>query len=98
MSSARAVEGLDEVEDGHPGLDAGASAGAGDQLALEGGDEALGQGIVIAVADHRSAWDAGASTILTSVLTTARTCDDNLGDALRTVVGPSPLQTPGLAT
>ncbi len=48
----RAVEGLDEVEDGHPDVVAGAPARVVDQFTFEGGEEGLGEGIVIAIADR----------------------------------------------
>jgi hypothetical protein len=38
VALARSVERLDDVDDGHAGLSAGAPARAGDQLAFEGGD------------------------------------------------------------
>ena len=50
------------------------------------------------IGGHRSEWGAAASAILTSVLTTARKCGDNLLEALRAVAGPSPLQAAGMAT
>jgi transposase len=50
------------------------------------------------IGGHRSEWGAEASAILTSVLTTARKCGDNLLDALRSVAGPSPVQAAGMAT
>ena len=46
---------------------------------------------------YRSDRGAEASAIITSILTTARKCGDNLLEALRTVAGPSPLQTAGIA-
>src|SRR3712207_2719175 len=57
VASAWIVERLAEVEDGHVGLGVGAQAGAGDQLAFEGGEEGLDEGIVVAIADraHRDA-------------------------------------------
>ncbi len=42
---------------------------------------------------YRSAWGAEASAILTTVLTTARKRGDNLWAALRTIAGPSPLDS-----
>ena len=45
VPSAGVVERLDEVEDGHAGLGVGPPAGAIDQLALEGGEEGLGEGV-----------------------------------------------------
>jgi hypothetical protein len=50
MAALRVVPALDEVEDGHPGLGLGAEAVAVEQLALERREEALAQGIVVAVA------------------------------------------------
>src|SRR5918998_934312 len=52
VPSAGVIEGLDEVEDGHPRLLAGPPTRAGDQLALEGGEERLGEGVVETIADR----------------------------------------------
>ncbi len=41
MPLVRVVPALDEVEDGHPGLGLGREAAAVEQLAFEGGEEAL---------------------------------------------------------
>jgi transposase len=46
---------------------------------------------------YRSQLGADVSAILTSLLTTARKRGQNLLDALRSIAGPSPLQTGGLA-
>jgi transposase len=46
---------------------------------------------------YRSQLGADVSAILTSLLTTARKRGQNLLNALRSVAGPSPLQTAGLA-
>src|SRR5918992_1506662 len=48
---ARVVEALDEVEDGHAGLGMGAELLAVEQLALQGGKETLGHGVVVGVPD-----------------------------------------------
>ena len=53
MSSTRVVEALDEVEDGHPGLGSGPEPATVQQLALERGEEALAEGVVVGVS-HRS--------------------------------------------
>jgi hypothetical protein len=45
VSPARVVEALDEVEDGHLGLRLGPESAAVQELALEGGEEALAQRI-----------------------------------------------------
>src|SRR5260370_25969935 len=50
MPAVRVVTALDEVEDGHPGLGLGGEAAPVQQLALEGGEEALTEGVVIGVA------------------------------------------------
>src|SRR5207253_5699958 len=52
VAAARVVEALDVIEDGHPRLRVGAPAGPVDQLALQRGEEALGQGVVERVADR----------------------------------------------
>ena len=50
MPPVRVIPALDEVEDSHPGLGLGGEAAAVQQLALEGGEEALTAGIVVGVA------------------------------------------------
>jgi hypothetical protein len=49
---ARVVEALQVVEDRHPSLGLGAEPLAVQQLAFQGGKEAPGDGVVIAVADR----------------------------------------------
>src|SRR5215207_1317006 len=46
MAALAVVEGLDVLEDGGPGLLAGGPGLSVDQFGLEGGEEALGGGIV----------------------------------------------------
>lgn len=46
------VKALDEGEHRHPRLSLGAEAAAVEQLALEGGEEGLGHGVVIGVTDR----------------------------------------------
>src|SRR5918997_256153 len=46
MAALAVVEGLDVVEDGGPGLLAGPPGLSVEQLGLEGGEEALGDGVV----------------------------------------------------
>jgi hypothetical protein len=46
------VPALDELEHGHAGLGLGFEAAAGEQLALERGEEALAHRVVEAVADR----------------------------------------------
>src|SRR6188508_2522263 len=46
MAALAIVEGLDVLEDGGPGLLAGGPGLAMEQLGLEGGEEALGDGVV----------------------------------------------------
>lgn len=57
MPSVRVVPAFDPGNDRHPGFGVRAEPSAGEQLAFEGGEEALGHGIVVAVADraHRGA-------------------------------------------
>jgi len=55
MPPVRVVPAFDEVEDGHPGLDLGREAPAVQQLALEGGKEALAEGIDAPIAVKRLA-------------------------------------------
>ena len=45
MSAAGVVEGLDEVEDRHPGFGVGAESCSVKELGLEGGKETLTHGI-----------------------------------------------------
>jgi len=52
VAPARVVEALDEVEDGHPGLGLGAEALTVEQLALERGEEALAECVVVRIADR----------------------------------------------
>jgi hypothetical protein len=54
MQPARVVPALDEVEDRHPGLGLGGEATPIQELALEGGEEALTEGIVVGVASAAS--------------------------------------------
>lgn len=60
MPAARIVPALDEVEDGSARLHPGAEPLAIEQLALERGEEALAEGVIVRVAHaaHRRA-DAG---------------------------------------
>src|SRR5581483_8749093 len=51
MATPRVVERLDVVEHGHAGRALGAPVIAVDQLAFQRGKEALGHGVVVAVAD-----------------------------------------------
>ena len=62
MPPARIVPSFDELEDGLARLSGIAEAPAVDQLALQCGEEALGHGVVVGIADgaHRRA-DAIAS-------------------------------------
>ena len=55
MPPMRVVPALDEVDDGHAGLGLGGEAAAVQELALEGGEEALTESIVVGVPDapHR---------------------------------------------
>ena len=50
MSSARVVEALDEVEDGHLGLGLRSVSGRIEKLALQRREEALAQRIIVCVA------------------------------------------------
>ncbi len=52
MPTVRVVEALDEVEDGKPGLGLGAKPPPIEQLALQGGEEALAERVVVTVADR----------------------------------------------
>jgi hypothetical protein len=52
VAPPRVVERLDEIEDRQAGLIAVLEHAAVDELALEGGEEALRQGVVIPVADR----------------------------------------------
>lgn len=52
MPSAGIVPALDEGEDGHAGLGLRAEAPPVEELAFEGGEEALAHGIIIGVADR----------------------------------------------
>ncbi len=54
MTAARIVPSLDEFEDGLACFGMRAGAGSVDELAFEGGEEALAHGVVIAVADRAS--------------------------------------------
>ena len=49
MPPVRVVPALNEVKDRHPGLGLGGEAAAVQELALEGGEEALAEGVVIGV-------------------------------------------------
>src|SRR5918996_3910789 len=60
MAALAVVEGLDVLEDGGPGLLPGGPTLAMEQLGLEGGEEALGDGVVPA--------GAGAADALADVL------------------------------
>ena len=51
VTSMRVVPSLDEVEDGHSGLGLVAEAVLVEELALEGGGEALAERVVVGVAD-----------------------------------------------
>jgi hypothetical protein len=57
VAAARVVPALDEFEDGQAGLDPGLEAAAVEEFALEGGEEALAERVVVGVADrsHRRA-------------------------------------------
>ena len=61
VSSARIVETFDEVEDGEARLLEAGEVASQDEFTLEGGEEALTEGVVVAVPDaaHRGP-DAGA--------------------------------------
>ncbi len=52
MAPGRVVEAFDEGEHRHPGLGLGPEAAAVEQLSLEGGEECLGHGVVVGVADR----------------------------------------------
>ena len=60
MATMRVVPPLDELEDGEASLDLSREASAVEEFALEGGEEALAEGVVIGVAhgSHRRP-DAG---------------------------------------
>ena len=49
MLPMRIVPALDEVEDGHSGVGLGREAATVQQFALEGGEEALTEGVVVGV-------------------------------------------------
>ena len=49
MAAARVVEGLEEVEDRHPGVGVGAEGCSVKELGLKGGKETLAHGIVVAI-------------------------------------------------
>ena len=51
VASMRVVPALDEVEDGHSGLGLDLEAVLVEELALEGGEEALAESVVVGVAD-----------------------------------------------
>ena len=53
MEPAPVVEDLDELEDRRPGGSPGREGGAVHELSLEGGEEALGDGVVPALAGTR---------------------------------------------
>jgi hypothetical protein len=55
MATVRVVPPFDGLEDGEAGLDLGREAPPVEELALEGGEEALAEGVVIGVAhgSHR---------------------------------------------
>ena len=53
MAAMGIVPALDEIKQRHAGLDLGLEAAAVEQLAFEGGEEALAQGVVETVA-HRA--------------------------------------------
>src|SRR5262245_25231260 len=63
MTAVRIVPTLDEVEDGHPRFGLAGEPAAVQQLALEGREEALAEGVVVGVAHgaHRGA-DSGLMT------------------------------------
>src|SRR2546425_656877 len=52
VPAVRVVPALDELEDGATRLDRGGEAPPGEELALEGREEALAQGVVVGVADR----------------------------------------------
>jgi len=56
VSALAVVEGLDVLEDGGLGLPSGAPGLTMEQLGLEGGEEALGDGVVPAGAGAANAW------------------------------------------
>ncbi len=58
---AGAVEPAEVLDDGELELGAGAPDAVGDQLGLEGVDEAFGQGVVVGVADRA---DAGEDAVV----------------------------------
>jgi hypothetical protein len=65
VSTMGVVPRLDEFEDGHAGLGRGLKPGAIQQLALQGGEEGLGHGVVIAIPDraHRGAYPGGLTAV-----------------------------------
>jgi hypothetical protein len=52
------VEDFDEVKERRSGLSMRGERPAGEELALQGGEEALGQRVVIARGDVRTTWKA----------------------------------------
>ena len=52
------VEGFDEVEEGAASLEMGAPSHRGEQLTFQGGEEPLGEGVVVARGDVRTTWKA----------------------------------------
>src|SRR6185436_43834 len=78
VAASAVVEGLDVLEDGGPGLLAGAPGLAVDQLGLKGGEEALGDGVVPA--------GAGAADALADLLV-RQAGGVGVGEVLRAPVG-----------
>jgi len=52
MQPHRIIPTLDVAEAGHLGLGLGCEPAAAEQLGLEGGEEALGHGVVVGVTDR----------------------------------------------
>ena len=78
MPAPGVVQALDELKDGHAGLCLGPETGPVDQFTLQGGEEALTHGIVVAVAHGAH---GGTHTGLTAPLT------ESQGGVLGTLIG-----------
>jgi hypothetical protein len=65
VSTMGVVPCLDGLEDGHAGLGRGLEPAAIQQLALQGDEEGLGHGVVIAIPDraHRGAYPGGLTAV-----------------------------------
>ena len=56
MAARGIVPAFDELEAGDAGLSLGPELPAVEQLAFEGGEEALAHGVVVAIADRSHGW------------------------------------------